>query len=80
MQRTLEHLLDPHKALNNLLNASLKNCVLTVPDGRIDNYQGHIIFWSEESFESFLGNYSGSWNFKVYRLGLYIGAIMFKVR
>jgi len=76
---TLEHLLDPHKALKNLLNATLKSCILTIPDGRIDNYQGHINFWSEESFESFLGNYSESWNFRVYRLGLYIGAVMFKV-
>ena len=75
---TLEHLLYPSKALNNIINATMQTCVLTVPDGRLDNYQGHINFWSEESFECFLKNHFETWDIRVQRIGLYIGAIMFK--
>jgi SAM-dependent methyltransferase len=53
---TLEHLLHPYKALKNLLDAVKRPgaVVLTVPDGRIDTFAGHINFWSPESWEVFV--------------------------
>ncbi|HAS47588.1 MAG TPA: hypothetical protein DCS93_44335 [Microscillaceae bacterium] len=57
----LEHLLYPQQALENLL-ASLSpqgTCILTVPNGRIDNYNGHINFWSPESWEIFVQQVCG---------------------
>lgn len=52
----LEHLLDPEIALRNLVNALNENSVLilTVPNGRMDFYEGHINFWSPESWKKFL--------------------------
>ncbi|HKR14552.1 MAG TPA: class I SAM-dependent methyltransferase [Pyrinomonadaceae bacterium] len=52
----LEHLLHPDKALRNVL-AMLDNsgiALVTVPNGRIDTFEGHINFWSPESWEVFL--------------------------
>lgn len=49
---TIEHLLHPDKALANLLAAS-RVTVLTVPEGRKDFFQGHINFWSPESWQVF---------------------------
>lgn len=52
----LEHLLHPEIALSNLL-AMLKDnshLLITVPNGRIDNFNGHIQFWSPESWEVFI--------------------------
>jgi 2-polyprenyl-3-methyl-5-hydroxy-6-metoxy-1,4-benzoquinol methylase len=54
--QTLEHVLYPEKALNNILN-SIKSggrIILTVPDGRVDRYIGHINFWSEQSWKAWL--------------------------
>ncbi len=53
---TLEHLLFPSKALKNLIDMISKSGValLTVPDGRIDTFEGHINFWSPESWEVFV--------------------------
>ena len=52
----LEHLLNPEEALRNLMNyVKLKGyLVLGVPNGRLDTYEGHIQFWSPESWEVFL--------------------------
>ncbi len=53
----LEHLLYPQKALVNLskyLSVDTSALVLTVPNGRVDTYQGHINFWSIESWGVFL--------------------------
>lgn len=50
---TLEHLLHPDKALR-LLAQCAPCLVLTVPEGRQDNFRGHINFWSKESFEVLL--------------------------
>lgn len=53
---TLEHLLYPDKALDNLIY-SLKPggyLIITVPDGRKDNFVGHINFWSIESWNVFI--------------------------
>lgn len=52
----LEHLLRPDLALRNILNMLGEPGValLTVPNGRIDTFDGHINFWSPESWEMFL--------------------------
>jgi SAM-dependent methyltransferase len=73
---TLEHLLYPAKALGNVLDATQKICVLTVPDGRIDTYSGHINFWSEESWSCFLEVWDQSWDIITQRIGFKLSAIM----
>jgi len=53
---TLEHLIEPEVAAQNLLR-SLSNggaLFLTVPDGRIDRHARHINFWGPESWEIFI--------------------------
>jgi len=56
----LEHLLYPDKALKNLIEmlSSSGMLLLTVPNGRKDMYEGHINFWSPESWKVFLENNS----------------------
>lgn len=53
---TLEHLLFPEKALQNLLLMTKdEGCViLSVPNGRLDTFDGHINFWSPESWRIFV--------------------------
>ena len=53
---TLEHLLHPDKALENIVKmlAPSGAALLTVPNGRIDTFEGHINFWSPESWNVFL--------------------------
>lgn len=52
----LEHLLHPDAALRNVLDmlADSGTALLTVPNGRIDTFEGHINFWSPESWKVFL--------------------------
>jgi len=52
----LEHLENPKKALENILSMMEGEaiCFLSVPNGRIDTYIGHINFWSPESWKQFL--------------------------
>lgn len=52
----LEHLLDPEKAINNLLLMTRKGgfICISLPDGRKDTFHGHIHFWSPESFRLFI--------------------------
>ena len=52
----LEHLLYPDQALNNLLKMTdaKGKIFITVPNGRIDTFGGHINFWSPESWEVFI--------------------------
>ena len=48
----LEHIIISGKnALNNLISAVNRavTIFLTVPDGRIDNFEGHINFWSPKA-------------------------------
>ena len=54
--QTLEHLVDPDIALARLVEWTKPGgvIVLTVPDGRLDSYSGHINFWSLESWRSFV--------------------------
>lgn len=53
---TLEHLLYPKIALNNILEALGKNgmAIITVPNGKLDTYEQHIHFWSIDSWRLFL--------------------------
>ncbi len=52
----LEHLLYPSRALNNIVSIIRPaGCAfLTVPNGRIDTFEGHINFWSPESWRIFI--------------------------
>lgn len=52
----LEHLEYPRSALLNLVNMADEQgaIFLSVPDGRKDTFEGHIHFWSPESWELFL--------------------------
>ncbi len=52
----LEHLEHPRKALKNLVRQLAPGgcLLLTVPDGRVDQYAGHIHFWSPESWKIFV--------------------------
>lgn len=53
----LEHLLHPEKALDNVVRmiAPAGTALLTVPNGRTDTFEGHINFWSPESWSVFVG-------------------------
>ena len=52
----LEHLLYPDRALKMLLNGINEHgsIFITVPNGRLDSFSGHINFWSPESWKVFL--------------------------
>lgn len=52
----VEHLLYPDKGVQNLgkMIRSGGALLLTVPNGRLDTYDGHINFWSPTSWEVFL--------------------------
>ncbi|HSE30656.1 MAG TPA: class I SAM-dependent methyltransferase [Pyrinomonadaceae bacterium] len=52
----LEHLLYPDTAFHNIVEMLAPNGValFTVPNGRIDTFEGHINFWSPESWKVFL--------------------------
>ena len=54
--QVLEHILNPNIALQNLCRLVAPNgfLIVTVPNGRTDNYLGHINFWSPESFKPFI--------------------------
>jgi 2-polyprenyl-3-methyl-5-hydroxy-6-metoxy-1,4-benzoquinol methylase len=54
--QVLEHLVHPEKAIRHLrkMVAPQGRLIVTVPDGRVDNFSGHINFWSSESFLYFL--------------------------
>lgn len=53
---TLEHLLEPERAVQQLVRATdaTGSLFLTVPDGRADQSARHINFWSPESWPRFL--------------------------
>ncbi len=51
----IEHLLFPDKALLNLAGMiKTGHLFITVPDGRKDTFNGHINFWSPESWDVFI--------------------------
>ena len=58
--QTLEHIPFPNIALANIFTKVSKSngrIVITVPDGRVDTYEGHLNFWSPESFEVWIRDY-----------------------
>ena len=52
----LEHLLYPNKAMKRLMDGMNEHgsLFITVPNGRLDSFSGHINFWSPESWKVFL--------------------------
>ena len=52
----IEHLLYPEDALINLLSMMTNKgtLIITVPNGRLDTFGGHINFWSPESWDVFI--------------------------
>jgi SAM-dependent methyltransferase len=56
LMEVLEHLSEPEKAVQKLLSLVRPRgwVVITVPNGREDNYVGHINFWSPESWRHFI--------------------------
>lgn len=55
-QQVLEHLIEPEDALRNLAAMLQPRGVIliAVPDGRLDDFAGHIHFWSKDSLPLFL--------------------------
>jgi 2-polyprenyl-3-methyl-5-hydroxy-6-metoxy-1,4-benzoquinol methylase len=55
-QQVLEHLARPEEALGNMLSMLRPQglILVTVPDGRLDDFAGHIHFWSRDSLPLFL--------------------------
>jgi 2-polyprenyl-3-methyl-5-hydroxy-6-metoxy-1,4-benzoquinol methylase len=55
-QQVLEHMVRPEDALRNLLGMLRPRgtILITVPDGRLDDFAGHIHFWSRDSLPIFL--------------------------
>ena len=53
---TLEHLEYPERAIQNMLDmlTPYAHLCLIVPNGRYDTFEGHIHYWSPESFRLFL--------------------------
>lgn len=51
-QQVLEHIPDVEVAIFKLWKLVAENgyLIITVPDGRLDSFAGHIHFWSKESF------------------------------
>lgn len=64
---TLEHLVEPEVALRRLIEwVKPGGClILTVPDGRRDNFKGHINFWSRESWRRFVSMNSSGLSYQV---------------
>jgi 2-polyprenyl-3-methyl-5-hydroxy-6-metoxy-1,4-benzoquinol methylase len=60
----LEHIVNPHVPLQNLLKMLNKGSglIITVPNGRKDTYDGHINFWSPESWDAFINQYAIDFN------------------
>jgi len=53
---TLEHLEQPAEALGELLRICRNggHVIVTIPNGAVDEYVGHLNFWTEEEFRTFL--------------------------
>jgi len=55
-QQVLEHLEEPEIAMRNLLTVLRPGglFLITVPDGRLDDFAGHVHFWGQDSLPLFL--------------------------
>jgi len=60
----LEHLSYPGKALDRLL-AAASNVILSIPNGRLDTFGGHINYWSLESWRVFLEHFRHSVDYEL---------------
>ncbi|MCC6503466.1 MAG: class I SAM-dependent methyltransferase [Deltaproteobacteria bacterium] len=51
--QTLEHLKDPEKVLREFDRVCKKDgvIIITIPNGDLDDYEGHVNFWSEVEFK-----------------------------
>ncbi|MGB9747308.1 MAG: class I SAM-dependent methyltransferase [Bacteroidales bacterium] len=67
----IEHLLDPEIALSNLIRMTAPGgwLLITVPDGRKDHFEGHINFWSPESWEHFIMKNADNCRFECGKIG-----------
>jgi SAM-dependent methyltransferase len=56
---TLEHLDAPDAALREMLRICARSgrAIITVPNGEIDHWDGHVNFWTESEFGEFLSPY-----------------------
>ena len=54
--QTLEHLKKPVKALSEFDRICKPSgmIIITIPNGKLDDYEGHVNFWSESAFREFL--------------------------
>lgn len=54
--QTLEHLNNPELVLREMdrICKATGNVVISIPNGELDNYEGHVNFWSEVEFRKFL--------------------------
>ncbi|UOK72803.1 class I SAM-dependent methyltransferase [Ancylobacter polymorphus] len=68
--QTLEHLQHPERAAYNLVRGTADGgiVVFTVPDGRLDQYKGHIQFWSPESWETWVEMVADGRTFSCHRM------------
>lgn len=74
----LEHLPDPGTAVERLLQLCAPSgaILITVPDGAVDTWEGHLNFWTDVELEAFLGRYGAV---ELMRLGADLLAILRKV-
>jgi 2-polyprenyl-3-methyl-5-hydroxy-6-metoxy-1,4-benzoquinol methylase len=54
--QTLEHLRNPEQVLKEMDRVCSPNgmILISVPNGELDSYEGHVNFWSESEFRKFL--------------------------
>jgi 2-polyprenyl-3-methyl-5-hydroxy-6-metoxy-1,4-benzoquinol methylase len=66
----LEHIEYPEITLNQLLKQLNPNgkLIITIPNGRLDSFDGHIHFWSIESWNLFLNKNIENFNWEVHHL------------
>lgn len=66
----LEHLENPEQTLKKILTLLSTNgvLILSVPNGRVDTFMGHIHFWSPESWLIFLKKYCDDFVIKTYQV------------
>lgn len=66
----LEHLEYPEITINQLIKQLNPNgkLIITIPNGRLDTFEGHIHFWSIESWNLFLNKNIENFNWEVHHL------------
>lgn len=54
--QTLEHLNTPHKVVSEFDRICAPNglILISIPNGKFDDYEGHVNFWDENQFKKFL--------------------------